>query len=82
MFIYIMRRSADLESSTQMNSNSVMRHHMLHHVHVDSTNKSAGLRRLLMAGNVLLRVMLLKVQMGLYLVSDFSMLCLHTVTSG
>ena len=34
----VMRHSAGLESSTQLNSNAITHHHMPHHVHVDGIN--------------------------------------------
>ena len=50
-----MRHSADLESSTHLNSVAIMRHHMPHHVHVNGINGSAALYRLLKCENMLCR---------------------------
>ena len=61
----VMCSSADFESSTQLNSCAVMRHHMPHHIHVDGINGSTALHRLVMCENVLWCVTLSKVSTGL-----------------
>ena len=57
----IIRRSTDLESSTQVTSDAVLLRNIPHHVHVDGINGSAELHQLLTYANVLWHVTLSKV---------------------